>query len=257
MKQFLFLVILSILVFDEMCIKGATGDQYDTIVSAFTSKAKATLKNEKNCLEPYFQQNKMVWCSEIPPLFSLCTPDDFSSLSNTMNLLIQANVNTSLDQLLDGNDIRGVLTNRKAVDELCEEIKFKLELTASSIFYPPEIDSVYHEWKNTYITQYYLLKVVVNLPILKENHELFYKRFEHYILSVVNENLETYQLYSNRFSDIYRSHEYQRIDGYLEHFVQIQLTILERLRKARDVLVDYYKRRINWAKFLMGKQVQI
>ncbi|XP_031626728.1 uncharacterized protein LOC116343005 [Contarinia nasturtii] len=169
MKQFLFLVILSILVFDELSIKGAMGQiSYETLVTAFDTKAKETLIRERNNLDPYFKGKRINWKSGLAPLFTFCKPKDFDMFKSMLN------------------SISCHFGKTNAIQRVCEDIRshFPNLLSASEI--PPEAEFTYQYWRNEAISQEHLKKVANKLKELHDCHRAFFNTFESKMTSILN-----------------------------------------------------------------------
>ncbi|XP_031638043.1 uncharacterized protein LOC116350396 isoform X2 [Contarinia nasturtii] len=224
MKQFIFLALFSILVFDQVTIKGAAGHTYEELCKTFSSKAYDTLskagRGRNECFKDY---EDFDWYSELLVLFTF-VDTSATSIPYNIDFLNKTNKKIDLYAAFNGEDYRVKL---RASQSLGEETK-----------------TMFDKWLKKKVTQDQL-KAVVNTRISQMSRD--HIEMSNDFIRHMNQVAWLAPTFEQQTEKMRRDFE-----NSFDDYVPLQENILKHLNKAAAVFSTYESARSVWATFLMS-----
>ncbi|XP_031636063.1 uncharacterized protein LOC116348958 [Contarinia nasturtii] len=217
MKQFLFLTLFSFLMFDGICIKGAMGEKI--------TYEQLLSKFQQKTSDPLFETN-------FKPLFSLCETDVASKYINVLNSIYNPNFQNPMD--------------KSNLNDLCTSIGSSLQGYATYLQpVEDEIQELYNNWENHDLTVAEEGRVIFRFSQIKRVHASFNKAFKT-AMDQLSKRVASFMKESG-------NGQAQTAKSYAKS----QAAILKDLETANEVLLKFCNRRMDWAKLLLGTDIEI
>ncbi|XP_031638042.1 uncharacterized protein LOC116350396 isoform X1 [Contarinia nasturtii] len=245
MKQFIFLALFSILVFDQVTIKGAAGHTYEELCKTFSSKAYDTLskagRGRNECFKDY---EDFDWYSELLVLFTF-VDTSATSIPYNIDFLNKTNKKIDLYAAFNGEDYRGALSNQRKLNDLLTNIEenISVKLRASQSL-GEETKTMFDKWLKKKVTQDQL-KAVVNTRISQMSRD--HIEMSNDFIRHMNQVAWLAPTFEQQTEKMRRDFE-----NSFDDYVPLQENILKHLNKAAAVFSTYESARSVWATFLMS-----